>query len=103
MFALVTGAKINTVFILRIQTKSRLAAILETASLLSFGFSVGGQHGSAAVKNAGAFASVVYPDFVIACNNALDLFLDSGISFLQFYIGDLTCTVGTILAETKYT
>lgn len=79
VFAGIAGAEINAVFVLRVQTKSGFAALFETASVLPLVFTVGGQYGAAAIKNAGAFAPVAYPDFVVACNQAFGVIL-----FLNF-------------------
>lgn len=75
VFAGIAGAKINAVFVLRIQAKGRFAALLKTTAVLPLIFTVGGQYGAAAIKNAGAFAPVAYPDFVVACDQAFGVIL----------------------------
>lgn len=75
VFAGITGAEINAVFVLRVQAKGRFAALLETASVLPFILTVRGQYGAAAIKNAGAFTPVAYPDFVVACDQAFRVIL----------------------------
>ena len=57
-------------FVLRVQAKGGFAALLETAAVLSLILTVGGEYSAAAVKNAGAFATVAYPNFVVACDQA---------------------------------
>ena len=62
-------------FVLRIQAKGGFSALLETAAVLPLILTVGGQHSAAAIKNAGAFAPVAYPDFVVACDQAFGVIL----------------------------
>ena len=61
--------------VLRVQTKGRFAALLEAPSILPLVFTVGGEDGTAAIKNTGAFAPVADPDLVIACNQAFGVLL----------------------------
>ena len=61
VFAGIAGAEINAVLVLRIQTKGRFAALLETPPVLPLIFPVGGEYGAAAIKNTGAFAPVAAP------------------------------------------
>lgn len=82
VFAGITGAEIYAVFILRIQTKGGFAALFETAAILPFILTVGGENSAAAIKNARAFAPVAYSDFVIACDQAFGVILFS----LQIYL-----------------
>ena len=75
MFAGIAGAEVNAVFVLRVQAKGGFAALLETAAVLSLILTVGGEYSAAAVKNAGAFATVAYPNFVVACDQAFGMLL----------------------------
>lgn len=49
-FAGIAGAEINAMLVLRVQTKSRFAALLEAPSVLPFVFPVRGEDGTAAIK-----------------------------------------------------
>ena len=71
----IAGAEINAVLVLRIQAESRFAARLEAPSVLPLVFPVRGEDGTAAIKNAGAFAPVADPDLVIACDQAFGVIL----------------------------
>ena len=84
MFAGITDAEIYAVFILRIQAKSGLAALFETAADLPFILTVGGKNSAAAIKNAGAFAPVAYPDFVVACDQAFGVILFTDFRLASF-------------------
>ena len=75
VFAGIAGAEINAVLVLRVQTKGRFAARLEAPSVLPLVFPVGGEDGTAAIKNTGAFAPVADPDLVIACDQAFGVIL----------------------------
>lgn len=75
LFAGIAGAEVNAVFILRIQAKGGFSALFETASVLPLILTVRGQNSTTAIKNAGAFAPVAYPDFVIACDQAFGMIL----------------------------
>jgi len=63
------------VLVLRVQTKSRFAALLEAPTVLPLIFPVGCENGTAAIKNTGAFAPVTDPDLVIACDQAFGVIL----------------------------
>lgn len=84
VFAGIAGTEVNAVFVLRVQTKGRFAALLETAAVLPLLLTVGGQYGAAAIKNAGAFAPVAYPDFVVACDQAFGVILLSDFCLAPF-------------------
>ena len=61
--------------VLRVQAKGRFATFLEAPSVLPLVFPVGGEDGTAAIKNTGAFAPVAYPDFVVACDQTFGVIL----------------------------
>ena len=75
IFAGIAGAEINAVLVLRVQTKGRFATLLEAPPVLPLVFPVGGEDGTAALKNTGAFTPVADPDLVIACDQAFGVLL----------------------------
>ena len=84
LFAGIAGAEIYAVPVLRIQAKGGLAARFEAAAVLPFLFPVRGENGTAAIKNAGAFAPVAHADFVIACNQAFGIILFPNFRVVSF-------------------
>lgn len=104
LFAGIAGAKVNAVFILRVQAKGGFSALLETAAVLSFIFTVGSEDGTAAIKNAGALAPAAYPDFVISCNQTFGVILLSDFRVAPFQLNQrrFIGSVGAVLTHTEH-